>query len=213
MATATEPVRWYFDFISPFAYLQWCRLRGESIRFESRPLLFAGLLKHWGHKGPAEIPAKRRFTYRHVQWLAQRHGYPLRFPPAHPFNPLAALRLAVALEARPEPIDAIFRYLWEYGRDPADPVAWQALRAQLGPGAGDGRTDAAQVKAQLAANGEQALACGVFGVPTIAIGEALFWGFDATDMALEYLADPARRAAGEWDRLDGLPAAAVRREV
>lgn len=52
---------WYFDFISPFAYLQFVRL-GElaGARLRLRPVLFAGLLQHWGQLGPAEIPAKRR---------------------------------------------------------------------------------------------------------------------------------------------------------
>ncbi len=54
-------INWYFDFISPFAYLQQIRLREfpNDIAIQSRPVLFAALLNHWQHKGPAEIPAKR----------------------------------------------------------------------------------------------------------------------------------------------------------
>jgi 2-hydroxychromene-2-carboxylate isomerase len=62
----------YFDFISPFGYLYFKmldRLPAE-IELEFKPVLFAGLLKHWEHKGPAEIPGKRKFTYRFVQWKA-----------------------------------------------------------------------------------------------------------------------------------------------
>ncbi|HJP22575.1 MAG TPA: 2-hydroxychromene-2-carboxylate isomerase, partial [Alphaproteobacteria bacterium] len=62
---------WYFDFISGFAYLQFAtleRLKGLEIRF--RPVLFAGLLNYHGQLGPAEIPAKRTFTYRQWVWLA-----------------------------------------------------------------------------------------------------------------------------------------------
>src|SRR5580700_4734549 len=92
-----KSAEWYFDFVSPFAYLQleaFDELCGARVTF--RPVLFAGLLNHWGHKGPAEIPQKRRFTYRFVQWLAERDGVPLKFPRAHPFNPIKALRLAIA---------------------------------------------------------------------------------------------------------------------
>ena len=81
---------WYFDFVSPFAYLQNLRLEEFSshIKIDRKPLLFAGLLKHWASKGPAELPPKRLFTYRHVQWMADRLDIPLRFPDRHPFNPI-----------------------------------------------------------------------------------------------------------------------------
>ena len=70
---------WYFDFVSPFAYLHNLRLDEFSshLNIERKPLLFAGLLKHWNTKGPAELPSKRIFTYRHVQWMAERLDIPL----------------------------------------------------------------------------------------------------------------------------------------
>ena len=73
---------WYFDFLSPFAYLQNCRLDEfpSNLYINRKPLLFAGLLNHWGTKGPAELYAKRLFTYRHVQWLAGQLEVPLCFP-------------------------------------------------------------------------------------------------------------------------------------
>jgi 2-hydroxychromene-2-carboxylate isomerase len=206
---------WYFDFISPFAYLQ-SQVLG---RFEGRlairpvPVLFAGLLGHWGHKGPAEIAAKRRFTYRQVQWLAERHGIALRFPPQHPFNPVRALRLAVALDARAEAVQEIFRFIWAEGRDINRPQEWAELTGRLGVADAEARCNAPEVKERLRANGERALAAGAFGVPTLVIGSELFWGFDATDMALDYLADPARFARGEYTRLDALPVGAARREA
>ena len=88
---------WYFDVISPFAYLQLVRFDRlpEDLTITYRPILFAGLLGHWGHKGPAEIEAKRLHTYRFSQWRADREGIRLRYPPVHPFNPLKALRLCI----------------------------------------------------------------------------------------------------------------------
>ena len=57
-----RPADWYFDFVSPFAYLQFMaempRLR-ERLDVTCVPVLFAGLLKSWGQLGPAEIPPKR----------------------------------------------------------------------------------------------------------------------------------------------------------
>ncbi|MFN3903889.1 DsbA family protein, partial [Rehaibacterium terrae] len=133
-AARTPPIRWYFDFISPFACLHWPKVRALAERevVEFRPILFAGLLDRHGQKGPAEIPGKREFTYRHVLWRARRSGVPMRFPPAHPFNPLAALRLCLAAGATPEAIAAIFDWIWCEGRAGDSPQALAPVAARLG---------------------------------------------------------------------------------
>src|SRR5690349_21017959 len=184
-------LRWYFDVISPFAYLQWPRIEALAHarpELEFRPLLFAGLLDANGQKGPAEIPAKRRFTYRHVAWLAQRQGMPLRFPPAHPFNPLAALRTIVAAGTTPAAIGAVFEWIWRLGRAGDSVDALAPLLARLGVAPEALGSDA--VKAQLRANFDAAMAENVFGVPTLSVDGELFWGQDAHDFALAALADP-----------------------
>jgi 2-hydroxychromene-2-carboxylate isomerase len=210
-----KTAHWYFDFISPFAYLQSEVLHRFDNKLAIRPVpvLFAGLLKHWGQKGPAEMATKRRFTYRQVQWLAEHNGIPFRFPPQHPFNPVRALRAAVALGGSLETIHEIFRFIWREGRDPNDPAEWAELARRLNAPDLDARCNSPEVKSQLLQHGEQALAAGVFGVPTLVIDKELFWGFDATGMALDYLADPAMFARGEYTRVDDLPVGAARKEV
>ena len=93
-------IDWYFDFISPFAFLQWHKLRRDAshVTVTPYPLLFAGLLSHWDNKGPVEIPPKRGWTYAHCLWIAKREGIALRLPSAHPFNPYpyCACRLPLA---------------------------------------------------------------------------------------------------------------------
>ena len=204
-------VHWYFDVISPFAYLAWPRVRAlaQSRPVELRPLVFAGLLEAHGHKGPAEIPAKRRFTYRHVAWLAGRLGVPLKFPPAHPFNPIAALRLIVAAGATPEAVTAVFDWIWRDGHAGDSAEALAPVAQALGIDAATWAADS--VKAQLRANFEEALVAGVFGVPTLRIGQDLYWGQDAHDFALEALAHPERFAGPEWQALDALPVGAARK--
>ena len=204
-------IRWYFDVISPFAWLHWPRVRelARTHAVEFRPLLFAGLLSAHGHKGPAEIPAKRRFTNRHVAWLAPRQGVPLRFPPAHPFNPMPALRTIVAAGTTEAAIDAVFRWTWADGRAADSAEAIAPLLASLGLDAAALGSDA--VKAQLRANFDLALAEGVFGVPTLAVDGELFWGQDAHEFALAAIADPALLAGADWQAIDALPAAATRR--
>ena len=207
-----KKAEWYFDFISPFAYLQFEALAQlpADLDIVFKPVVFAGILNHLQHKGPAEIPGKRRFTYRHVHWLAHRHGIPFRFPPAHPFNPIRALRLAVALGSRHEVIAAIFRYIWRDGCSPDDAAGWQALCTQLGVADAEPLISAQPVKDELRANGERATALGVFGVPTFAIDNELFWGFDATGMVADYVTDPTGFDSVEMRRIGDLPAAARR---
>lgn len=206
-------VDWYFDFISPFAYLQWCcrdRLPA-AVEIRPVPVLLAGLLGHWGSKGPAEVPPKRQFTYRYTLWLARRHNIPFKMPPAHPFNPLKALRLAIALDARPAAIDAIFAYLWRDGHALDDEVAWNGLLENLGVDAAQRIDEAPGVKSRLRQNTGDAVARGVFGVPTFAVGEELFWGFDATDMLLHYVHDPDAFGDPEMYRVGHLPEGVQRR--
>ena len=73
---------WYFDFISPFAYIQNLRLDelSNKLNIDRKPLVFAGLLKHWETKGPVELQPKRLFTYRYIQWMANKLGISIRFP-------------------------------------------------------------------------------------------------------------------------------------
>lgn len=203
---------WYFDFISPFAYLQFETLAQlpPELDITFKPVVFAGILNHLQHKGPAEIPGKRRFTYRHVQWLARHHGIPLRFPPAHPFNPIRALRLAIALGNRRDVIAAIFHHIWRDGRGIDSPDDWNALTTTLGAADADSRISAQPVKDELRANGERATARGVFGVPTFVVGGELFWGFDATGMVSDYIRDPQWFGSAEMTRISDLPAAAQR---
>ena len=204
-----KPIDWYFDFVSPFAYLQ-CERMPEALRVRPKPVLFAAFLDHLGQKGPAEIASKRTFTYRHVHWLAQREGIAFRFPPLHPFNPLRALRLAVALGCEFKSIREIYRYIWRDGNEVGSEAGWQGLVRHLGIADGDTLIGDPEVKAQLRRNGEEALAAGVFGVPTLVVDGRLFWGFDATAMALDYLRDPAWFESPEMKRLDALPVGASR---
>ena len=204
---------WYFDFLSPFAYLQWTQRRrlNDRLTLRPRPVLLAGLLAHWGQKGPAEIPAKRRHTYRQVQWLADRLGVTLRFPPAHPFNPLPPLRLALALDCSEPAIAAIFDSLWREGHDLEEPAHWRRLTDALGLPDAEAQIADPAVKAALRENTEQAIAAGVFGVPTLVLDGTLFWGLDSTEMALDALDHPEHFDTAEMRRLATLPVGAQRR--
>jgi len=205
----------YLDFISPYAYLAFetmpQALQGLSYEVEYRPVLFAAFLKANGQLGPAEIPGKRDWTYRQVLWIARTHGVDMQMPASHPFNPLPLLRLAVACGDKGamnrHVAETIFRHVWRGRADAADAKRIEQLMRQLDPKrnpAGD------EVKAELKANTDEALARGAFGVPTFAVDDKLFWGFDALPMLRGYLEGDAWFTSTEWSGVASIPSAVGR---
>ena len=198
----------YIDFISPYAYLAFEALPkaladSPSYQVVYKPVLFAALLKHHGQLGPAEIAGKREWTYRQVLWQAKEHGVALDMPQAHPFNPLSLLRLSVACSAQAKPnryvCETIFRHVWQGGGAADDPVRFQALVQQLQP---KQSVDSSEVKAQLKANTEEAIAQGVFGVPTFLVDDKVFWGLDALPMMRQYLDNDPWFTAERWQSVE-----------
>lgn len=206
---------WYFDFISPFAYLQFQQLAKlpPGLVINYKPVLFAGLLDHWGQKGPAEIATKRKFTYRFVQWKSDDLGIPLKFPACHPFNPIAFLRAAVALGTKRDAIGVIFDFLWKEGSDPAASDALIELGKRLAVDDLNERAQDPTVKEKLRQNGQDALAQGVFGVPTLVADGELFWGSDSLEMFVAYLRDRDLFHSTEMLRISELPVGQMRKTV
>jgi 2-hydroxychromene-2-carboxylate isomerase len=205
----------YFDPISPFVHLAFERLpqvlAGCSHVVEYRPVLLAGMLQHWGQKGPAEVEPKRAWTLRHVHWLAQQQGTALDTPALHPFNPLPLLRLALASSADMRPnrrvVQALLRHVWVGGADASDPARLAALTQEIAP-----VLDPAgpAVKQALRQHTEAAVQAGVFGVPSITCDGRLFWGLDALPMLREAMTGGAWFEGPAWAR-EGQPRQGVHR--
>ncbi len=182
----------YFDFISPYAYLAFHQLpkvlEGLSYEVRYQPVLFGGLLQHHGQLGPVEVAGKREWTYRQCLWLGRQLGIEIQMPAAHPFNPLPLMRLAIATDAQGYPsrsvCDTLFKFAWASGNNVSDSTHLAALSALLHPVRSP---ESEEVKGQLRAFTEQAIAKGVFGVPAIQAGEEIFWGLDALPMLRQYL--------------------------
>jgi 2-hydroxychromene-2-carboxylate isomerase len=200
-------VSWIFDVISPFAYLNLKQLPQlpPHVEVEYVPVLLAGLLNHHGQIGPAEMPTKRRFTYRFALWRARRMGIPMLMPPAHPFNPLQALRLIIAAGSNRRSIEAVFAAIFQHGLDAADPKVIERLATELGISDPQSALNEPNVKQQLRQNTEWAITKGIFGVPTFLIGDELFWGHDSFDMVLDYLLDAAAFEDRQMRAIDSLP--------
>lgn len=196
-----EKARWYFDLISPYAYLHLHKLGPlrERLQIEPVPVLFAGLLKHWETKGPAEIPPKRLHTYQQCVWMATQTGIPFVMPPRHPFNPLSAQRLLVALDASFEQIERAYHFIFGEGRDAE--TEFLAFAQRLGITDPLPLVSSAEVKQRLQANTQEAIASGVFGVPSLVLRDRVFWGSDTVEWALKFLQEPDLFERPEYQRL------------
>ena len=197
-------IDFYLDFVSPYAYLAFEALPqalvGISHQVAYRPVLLGALLRQHGQLGPAEIPGKREWTYRHVLWLARQQGVPLQLPAQHPFSSLDLLRLALACGPGPLPnrhvCETVFRHVWQGGADAADATRLAELVARLAPGrdlTGD------EPRAALRALTDAAIAGGVFGVPAFVVDGRLFWGLDALPMLRSHLLGDEGFAQFDWD--------------
>jgi 2-hydroxychromene-2-carboxylate isomerase len=211
--TKGRKVFWVFDVISPFAYLALKQLPQipEGVCVEFVPTLLAGLLNHYGQVGNAEIESKRRFSYRFALWRARKMGNPMRMPPAHPFNPLSALRLIIAAGTSRVAVERVFDAVFLDGRDVADGRVIADLAAALGVTEPQAAIEAPAVKRRLHDNTNWAIRQGVFGVPTFVIDDEIFWGHDAFEMALDFMRDPTEFDRPEMEAIDSLPVGVVRR--
>lgn len=213
------PLRFYFDFISPYAYLAWTQIHAIADRHRRRvepvPVLFAALLDANGQRGPAEIPRKRAYLFKDVARLAHRFGVPVTPPPAHPFNPLLALRVAslpMEEDARRRLIDALYAAAWGGGGgvDSTDAVIAAAGKAGLDGAALVKAATMPEAKDRVRRQTEEALAAGAFGVPSIVIDGELFWGVDSLPHVETFLEGKDPVAALDLSRWVNLPASATR---
>ncbi|MCA3812308.1 MAG: DsbA family protein, partial [Burkholderia sp.] len=115
------------------------------------------------------------------------------------------LRLAIAMGSSRDAIRRIFRHIWRDGHDVSTPEGFAALCEAVGFPEGVAAVEAQPVKDALRANTDQAIADGVFGVPTFALDGDLFWGEDATDMFVDCATSRAWLDSPEVRRISALP--------
>ena len=216
-------IRFYFDYISPNAYLAWTQLPRVGERhgyaIEPVPVLFAGLLEASRQLGPAEIPPKIRWMSRNNLRKAALLGVPLNPPAFHPFNPLLALRvssLPLAASERQALIGVFFEAVWVRALHVSDPVVVARLVDEIGLGGSTLVTEAerAECKTRLREQTDGAISRGVFGVPTMEVGGELFWGYDDFPFLELFLAGNDPLDPTEWQKWAAAPRpSAVRRRA
>lgn len=192
---SSKPVRFYFDFISPYSFLasQLIERREAlaAIRFEYRPVVFGSMLSKLGAVGPGEIPGRRRAGLQDVLLLADHYGIPLRGPPTHPFNSIYALRSVCAVpdEAmRGRLMRLYFRKAWSEGQSLEDLAVLRSCLDELGIDQDpEDAATSAENRSQLKAHTREALAAGAWGVPTFIVDGLLFFGHDRLELLASYL--------------------------
>jgi 2-hydroxychromene-2-carboxylate isomerase len=183
----------YFDYISPFSYFAWLRLQDfKDTNIIYRPVALGPLLNHWGIKGPGEVTPKREFLLKQCLRYAHKANIPFTTPKTHPFNSLYALRLSLSSvggELQPKIIQAQWKAGWQNRIDMADPEELKLNLSQAGLAAEElfEKSFSREARTELKSNIQMALDAGVFGVPSMVIGEELFWGNDSLEDVMAYL--------------------------
>ncbi|NMO21114.1 2-hydroxychromene-2-carboxylate isomerase [Pyxidicoccus fallax] len=217
---ARTPLRFCFDYLSPYAYLAWTRMPALAARHgravEPVPVLLAGLLNALGSVGPAEIPPKRVYVFKHTFRIAHEFGVPLTPPPSHPFNPLLALRVTAAVEdweARGRLVSALYASAWGGGKGAETPEAVAAAiqAAGLDAPALLAAAQTPEVKDRVRRNTEEVLAAGGFGVPTILADGEVFFGVDSLGHLEWFLRGEDPLSQVDLERWRNLPVTASRR--
>jgi 2-hydroxychromene-2-carboxylate isomerase len=187
--------------------------KGHTV--EPWPVLFAAMLDKHGTVGPAEVPAKRIYTFKDAYRKAHAFGLPpLVPPPAHPFNPLLALRVAsLPMDEgdRKRLIDALYAAAWAKGTGIETPEQIIATINAIGLDGASLVNRAPEAKELLRTRTDKAIAFGVFGVPTAMIDEEIFWGVDALPFITAKLEGRDPISSVPLERWVNLPASAQRK--
>ncbi|NNL86301.1 MAG: 2-hydroxychromene-2-carboxylate isomerase [Myxococcales bacterium] len=217
-------LHFYFDFISPYAYFaaldlpELCRRHDATLRYH--PVVFAGLLNHWGQLGPAEIPPKAMHTLRTTVRHARSRGIPFKPPRFHPYRPITSLRLAlheVCGDAQAAVVEAIFKAGWGGGIDLGSAADLAACLSEAGMDGADlvERTGSDEAKAALIRETETAISRGVFGVPSFWLetddGPELLWGHDMLNQLEAVLAGEDPLKGVDWREIANEGPAVVRK--
>jgi 2-hydroxychromene-2-carboxylate isomerase len=194
----TKTVEFYFDVGSPASYLAHTQLptlcAQSAAELIYRPMLLGGVFKATGNASPNSIPAKGAYMTHDLQRYARRYQVTLNFNPYFPINTLHLMRAITGVQMRqPERfqalVDAVFSALWVDELDLGNLEVVAKLLADKGFEAHEvfALTQDEKVKDQLKHTTELAVARGVFGAPSIFVGDELFFGQDRLDFVREAL--------------------------
>ena len=203
---------WFFDFISPYAYIQSKRLKylQSFLDIKLIPVLFAGLLNHFGQLGPAEIKFKRQHTFRQCLFITDRNGIKFKLPAHHPFNPLFPLRTCILKNNSFEVVTKIFDFIWTTGKNIDDPDSQKYLLDQLEI-SNTSLLSNNDIKQKLKENTSLAIQKGIFGVPSFYVDNEIFWGQDSEELLVSYIENYQITKQKYFNPVDQFPESKINR--
>lgn len=199
MASRVELV---FDFVSPNAYLIWWPLRDLVNRHGAElvllPAFLGGMHKLTGNAPPmirdAEVKGKNAYAMLEMNRFIAKHGLTKwRMHPAFPFNSILLQRMLFAACEDGRGVDfaeVLLKAIWEESLDVSSPEAVGAVVGAAGFDAADlfARAQSDAVKQGLMAGTDAVVARGAFGIPTMWVGDEMFFGKERLGQIEELLA-------------------------
>jgi 2-hydroxychromene-2-carboxylate isomerase len=196
MPQPAKTIEFYFDFGSSTSYLAYTQLpriaADTGARLAYKPMLLGGVFKATGNQSPVMVPAKARWMAHDLERFARRYGVPYAYNPHFPVNTLPLMRGAVGLQMRqPELVqryvDTVFRAMWVESINLGDAgmVARVLTDAGFDASAFVALIAEPEIKAALIAATDEAVARGVFGAPTMFVGDQMHFGQDRLDFVRE----------------------------
>jgi 2-hydroxychromene-2-carboxylate isomerase len=193
-----KSVDFFFDVGSPASYLAWTQLPGlcasHGADLVYRPMLLGGVFQATGNVSPVTIPAKGRYTQMDYERHARRYGVPFKGNPHFPVITLFLMRAITGIQLRrPEQLQqllgCVFKALWIDALNLNDAQLTARILTEGGfdPAEIERLTQDPETKAALKATTQEAVERGVFGAPTLFIGEQMFFGQDRMDFVREAL--------------------------
>ncbi len=189
-------VDFYFDLSSPYSYLAATQVpalvarTGADVRW--KPIVLAAVFKAAGNVMPAQSPPKARYMWHDLERWARKYGVPFSMNSRFPLNTIKPERLVIAAEASgrsAEVAQELFRAMWTDDRDITSEVEMRAaaLTAGVDPNGLLAAIETPAVKDKLRAYTDEAVAREVFGAPTFAHADKLYWGNDRLEFLEEAL--------------------------
>jgi 2-hydroxychromene-2-carboxylate isomerase len=188
-----KKLEFFYDYVSPYSYLansQVGNISGSDLVY--RPMFLGAVMQATGNKPPGTLEVKGKYLRKDIARWAEHYGIVYKRNPNFPQNTLKALRLAIVAQHEgifPEVHDALYKAMFVNEEDLSDDKVLGEIMKLVGldESATFDRIADPQIKDELKANTEEAVARGAFGAPTFFVGEQMFFGNDRFDFIKEAL--------------------------
>ena len=187
----TKEVEFYFDFISPYAYLAYKKIQSlpKDIKIKYKPVLLGALHNLEGITAPAFIKPKLKHMISDCDLIANKNKSNFIWNSKFPINSLSIMRgyLFINDENRKLYLNVMFDAYWKDNLDISNEKILKNLLEKCKINSikfFDGIKDL-KIKDELRSITQEAHDKGIFGAPTFVVNNKIFWGQDRLEFALE----------------------------